>query len=59
MIFDSKREGAGKKHLNNLNAFIQCSNTTDVYQNIDDCNPNRKRKILSVFDDMIANIISN
>ena len=29
----------------------------DVYQNIDNYNPNRKRKILIVFDDMIADII--
>ena len=30
-----------------------------VYENIDDYNPNRKRKILIVFDDMIADIMSN
>ena len=30
-----------------------------VYQNIDDYNPSRKRKILIVFDDMIADIMSN
>ena len=30
----------------------------DVYQNIDDCNPSRKRKILIVFDSMIAVILS-
>ena len=30
-----------------------------VYNNIDDYNPSRKRKILIVFDDMIAKIISN
>ena len=29
----------------------------DVYNNIDDYNLNRKRKILIVFDDMIADII--
>ena len=30
-----KREGAGIKHVNNPNAFIQCSNTMDyVYENI-------------------------
>ena len=39
---------------------IQCSNTMDdVYENIDDYNPNRKRKILIVFDDMIADIMTN
>ena len=40
-----KRKNPGIKHLNDLNAFIECSNTmNDVYENIDDCNPNRKRK---------------
>ena len=31
----------------------------DVYQNIDDYNPSRKRKTLIAFDDMIADIMSN
>ena len=31
----------------------------DVYSNIDDYNPNTNRKILSVFDDMIADIMTN
>ena len=31
----------------------------DVYENIDDYNPNRQRKILIVFDDMIADIMTN
>ena len=31
----------------------------DVYNNIDDCNPKRKRKTLIVFDDMIADIMTN
>ena len=31
----------------------------DVYENIDDYNPRRKRKNLIVFDDMIADILSN
>ena len=40
-----KREAAGIKYFNDLNAFIECSNTMDdVYDNIDDYNPNRKRK---------------
>ena len=52
-----KREDAGMKHLNDLNAFIECSNTMDdVYENIDDYNPNRQRKILIMFDDMIADM---
>ena len=31
----------------------------DVYKNIDDYNPNRKRKILIVFDDIIDDIMRN
>ena len=41
-----KREDAEIKHLNNPNAFIECSNTLDdVCQNIHDYNSNRNRKI--------------
>ena len=48
------------KHLNDSNAFIKCSNTRDdVYENIDDYNSGRKRKVLIVFDDMIADIMTN
>ena len=37
-----------------------CSNTMDdVYKNINDYNPIRKRKKLIVFDDMIADIMTN
>ena len=40
-----KREDVGIKYCNDPNAFIECSNTMDdVYQNIDDYNPSRKRK---------------
>ena len=40
-----KREDAGIKHLNNPNAFIECSNTIDdIYENINDYNPVRKKK---------------
>ena len=31
----------------------------DVYNNTDDYNPTRKRKILIVFDDMVADIMTN
>ena len=55
-----KREDVGIKHVNNPNAFIECSNTMDdVYENIHDYNSSRKRKILIVFDDMIADIMTN
>ena len=54
------RENAGIKHLNDSKAFSDCSNTMNiVYENIDLYNPNRKRKVLIVFDDMIADIMTN
>ena len=31
----------------------------DIYRNIDKYNPNKKRKTLIVFDDMIADMLSN
>ena len=31
----------------------------DINKNIEDCNPNKKRKILIVFDDMIADMLNN
>ena len=57
---EDKREDAGIKHLNDPNAFIECSNTMDdVYENIHDYNSNRKRKILIFFDNMMADIMTN
>ena len=59
-ILIKKRKDAGIKHLNDPNAFIECSNTMDdVYENINDYNSSRKRKILIVFDDMITDIMTN
>ena len=56
----NNRENSGIKHLNDLKAFIECSNTmNNFYENIDLYNPNKKRKILIVFDDMIADIMTN
>ena len=53
-------EDAGIKHLDDLNAFIECSNIKDhVYKNIDGYNPRRKRKVLVVLDDLIADIRTN
>ena len=39
---------------------MECSNTMDdVYENIDDYNPNKQRKILIVFDHMMAVIMAD
>ena len=53
-------EITGLKHFNDLKAFIEYSNDMDhVYKNIEDYNPNKKRKILILFDDMIADTLNN
>ena len=58
--FIKRREDTGAKHLNDPNAFIECSNTMDdVYENTDDSNPNSKRKMLIAFDNMMADIMKN
>ena len=55
-----KRKDVGIKYFNDPNAFIGCSNTMDnVYENIYDYNVSRKRKILIVFGDIIADTITN
>ena len=55
-----KRKDSGVKNLNDPDAFIEYSNTmNDVYGNIDDYNLKRKSKVLIVFDDMIADIMTN
>ena len=53
----NKRESTGLKYLNDSKAFIEYSN--DIYKNIEEYNQNKKRKILIVFDDMIADMLSN
>ena len=59
-ILIKKRNDAGTNDFNDPNAFIEFSNTMDdVYENVDDYNPSRKRKTFIVFDDMIADIMSN
>ena len=56
----NKRESTGLKYLNDSKAFIEYSNDMDdIYKNIEECNPNKKQKILIVFDDMIADMLSN
>ena len=56
----SKRESTGLKYLHDSKAFIEYSNDTDdIYKNIEKYNPKKKLKILTVFDDMIADMLSN
>ena len=56
----NKRECTGLKYFNGSKAFIEYSNDMDnTYENIEEYNPNKRRKILIVFDDMIADMLSN
>ena len=56
----NKRESTRLKHFNDPKAFIRYSDDMqDVYKNIDRYNADKKRKILIVFDDMIADMINN
>ena len=58
--FINKRESVGINHFNDPKAFIDYSNDMhDVYENIDDYNPDKENKILIVFDDMIADMDHN
>ena len=53
-----KCEDVGIRHLNDPNAFIECSDKIDdVYANVDDYNAIRKIKKIIVFDDMIQRIV--
>ena len=55
-----KREQAGIKNLKDSTAFIEySSNTDDIYDDLNDYNKKRKRKVLIVFDDMILHVMSN
>ena len=56
----NKREKVGLDHFNDPKAFMEYSNDMqDVYKNIEDYDPIKKRKVLIVFDDMIADMINN
>ena len=56
----NKRESIGLNHYDDAKAFIEYSNNMqDDYKNIDQYNADKERKILIVFDNMIADMINN
>ena len=56
----NKREKVGLDHFDDPEAFMEYSNDMqDVYKNIEDYNPIINRKVLIVFDDMVADMINN
>ena len=55
----NKGESTDLKCLNNSKALIEYLNDMDdIYKNIEDYNPNKKREILIVFDVVIADMVS-
>ena len=58
MLID-QREKVGMEKIENLKVFNDYSQTSDDdCENLEDYNPAKKRKVLIVFDDMIADIES-
>ena len=56
----NKREKVGLNHFNDPKAFIEYWNhMLDAYKNGEDYNPDKKRKVVIIFDDMIADLINN
>ena len=54
----NKREQAGIKNLNNPHAFIEySSDMNDVLEDINNYSKKRDKKVLIIFDDMIADIM--
>ena len=56
----NKRKSTGLRNFSDSKVFIEYSNDTgDIYKNTEEYNPYKKHKILIVFDDMIADMLSN
>ena len=56
----NRREKVGLNHYDDPKAFMEySSDMQDVYKNIENYNPGKNRKVLIVFDDMIADMINN
>ena len=56
----NRREKVGTEISKNAKPSIDCSQTIDdVYENLEDYNPTKRRRMLIVFDDMIADMESN
>ena len=59
-LLTNGRENVGTKKLKNPKAFIDHSETIDdVYENLENYIPTKKRRVLMVFDDIIADMESN
>ena len=54
------KQSTGLKHFNDFKAFIEyCNNMDDIYKNIEEYSPNKKQKVLIVFNEMVSDMLSN
>ena len=59
-MFINKRENSSLKHFNDSKVFIKYSNDVeDIYKNIEEQSPIKKRKMMIAFDVMIVDMLSN
>ena len=60
IIFTWQTGNKGSKYFNDCKAFTEYSNNRDIiYKNIEEYSPDKKHEILIVFNDMIADMLSN
>ena len=56
----NKRESAGWRYFNDSKVFIKYSNELDdICKNIEDNSPNKKQKIMIIFDNFVADMRSS
>ena len=54
------KQSTGLKHFNDFKSFIEyCNNMDDIYKNFEEYSPNKKQKVLIVFNDMVSDMLSN
>ena len=59
-VLIDKRESACIKYFDDSKVFIEYSNDMDdICKNVEEYNPNKKRKAIAVFDGIIADMRSN
>ena len=59
-LFIDGKEKVEIKNLENTKAFIDYLETIDdVYENVEDYNPAKKRRVLTVFEDLITDMEAN
>ena len=59
-LLTNTRKSEGLKHCHDPSSYTECSNNmTDIFENIVEYSPNKKCKMMTIFDDMITDMLSN